>query len=257
MAGPAIECRALTKRFGQLTAVDGLDLTIARGEFYGLLGPNGAGKTTTLGLLCGLLRPSSGSLRLLGRDFDADAVWFKQRLGEVQEQPSLFSRLTSGEQLRFVARMHGYGCAETERRCRELAHLFRLEPAAGTPVADLSRGQRKKLALACALVHAPSLLFLDEPFEGLDALAAELVRQLLQGLCRRGATVVLTTHLLDLAQRLCSRVGIINGGKLVAQRQVEEAIEGGPSLREIYFQAVGEGERQLEIPSWLEPADDP
>ncbi len=253
MEGPAVETHELFKYFGQVAAVEGLELNIKRGAFYGLVGPNGAGKTTTLGMLTGVLRPSAGKIRLLGRDFDADSPWFKQRTGVVEEQPALFSRLRGREQLRFVARMQGLSEEEGGRRGGELFRLLRLEGAAETRVADYSRGMRKKLALACSLVHAPLLLFLDEPFEGLDAVSAEVVRGLLSGFCLRGATVVLTTHVLDLAERLCSMVGIVHCGRLVHEQAAGCKEDGAPSLREIFFRTVGESEPRVELPAWLEP----
>ena len=241
----------MRKYFGKLAAVDGVNLRIERGLFYGLVGPNGAGKSTTLGLLTGVLRPSAGRIRLLGRDFDPDRPWFKQRLGVVDEQPALFGRLRVAEQLELVARLQGLEKGSARERSRQLLALLRLEDAADRLVVDLSRGMAKKLALACALVHAPLLYFLDEPFEGLDAWSSELVSGLLAALCARGATVVLTTHILDTAERLCGKVGIINRGRLVAEHPLSER-QGGAGLRELYFRAVGESRPQLELPNWLE-----
>ena len=255
MSEPAVEAFDLCKYFGRVRAVEDLQLRIERGEFYGLLGPNGAGKSTTLALLTGVLRPSAGRIRLLGRDFDADAPWFKQRMGVVEEQPALFSRLRGHEQLLFVARMYGLREAEAKRRSGELLGLLGLAEAAHTLVADMSRGMRKKLALACALVHAPALLVLDEPFEGLDAFSAETARGLLSGMCARGATVLLTTHILEIAERLCSRVGIICRGRLVSEQPAAGSGDKARSLREIFFRTVGEPEPRVELPAWLEPTD--
>lgn len=238
------------RRFGDLVAVDGLDLKIARGQFYGLLGRNGAGKSTTVAMLTGLLRPTAGTIRLLGCELDSDPA-IKGRIGVVTEEPSLFTRLRGGEQLRFSAQMYGLSPAEAASRADELLALLELDSAAKALVADYSRGMRKKLALACALIHGPELLFLDEPFEGVDAISARTIQHVLSALTERGgATVLLTTHILDVAQRLCARVGIIDGGKLRHETSVAELEQQGLTLGELFAQTVGRGELP-PLPDWL------
>ena len=251
MTETAISIRQAVKRFGSSVAVDGLDLEIARGEFFGLLGPNGAGKSTTVGMLTGTLRPTAGRIELLQKKLDPDDPWFKARMGVVAEEAALFSRLRGREQLVFSGMMHGLGSAEAARRALALLKLVNLERDADTLVADYSRGMRKKLAIACALIHAPELLFFDEPFEGVDAMSAETIRRVMAGLCQRGATVLLTTHILEVAEKLVSRVGIIDHGKLVYQADMQKLKSDGQSLGDVFNQVVGlEGAAQ-ELPDWL------
>ncbi|NMB74364.1 MAG: ABC transporter ATP-binding protein [Myxococcales bacterium] len=246
----AVETRGLCKRYGELRALDGLDLRIATGSFYGLLGPNGAGKSTTLGLLTGLLRPSQGEIRLYGRALDPDDPAFKLLMGVVPEDPPLFERLTGFEQLLFTGRMFGLGREVAGARAADLLRLLRLEGAAGALTVDYSRGMRKKLSIGCALIHAPRLLFLDEPFENVDAISADTIRRLLLALTGSGATVLLTTHILEVAQKVCRRVGIIHRGKLVQEIDIADLTHSGRELDVAFRAAVGE-ERAEEIPAWL------
>jgi ABC-2 type transport system ATP-binding protein len=238
-AGHAIRARGVTKRFGDTLAVNDLDLEVPRGMFYGLLGPNGAGKTTSIGMLTGTLRPTAGRIELFGRFLDSDDPWFKERMGVVAEEPALFSRLKGREQLVFTARMFGLGPEESAKRSRELLSLLKLSGDADTLIADYSRGMRKKLAIGCALIHAPTLLFFDEPFEGVDALSAETIRGVLSGLCGRGATVLLTTHILEVAEKICQRVGIINRGKLAFEADMQDLQREGQHLSEVFRRVVG------------------
>ena len=247
----AISTSNLGKNFGRRRAVQQLGLRVAAGTFYGLVGPNGAGKTTTIGMLTGVLRPSSGQVHLLGRPLDPDDPWFKRQTGVVAEQPALFSRLRGQEQLMLSARLFGLPADEAARRTRQLLQLGGLEADARTLVADYSRGMRKKLAMACALVHAPRLLFLDEPFEGVDALSSQTLRRVLGALCGRGATVLLTTHILEVAEKLCQRVGIIAAGRLVAEHDMAELRARGSSLQQEFVRAVGAEPDDLELPAWL------
>jgi ABC-2 type transport system ATP-binding protein len=250
----AIEVRGLEKRFGDKAAVDGLSLRVPRGVFYGLLGPNGAGKSTSVGMLTGTLRPSAGEIRLLGRRFDPDEPWFKARMGVVTEEPALFERLRGREQLVFVGRMYGLGVAESGRRAGELLELFDLARHERTLVADYSRGMKKKLAIACALIHAPELLFFDEPFEGVDAVSSETIRRVLAGLLGRGATVLLTTHILEVAGRICQRIGILHRGRLAHEADAEELRARGEDLGELFRRVVG-AEAPAALPAWLLEGD--
>jgi len=243
---PALETRGLTRDFGDFRAVDGIDLLVPRRSLYGFLGPNGAGKSTTIKCLTGLLRPTAGRVRILGLDPARDPVAVKRRLGVIPEELALFDRLTGAENLVFVGRVHGLGRATVEARVGELLELFGLADAAGTLVADYSHGMRKKLSLAVALLPSPRLLFLDEPFEGIDAVASRLIRGLLQDFVARGGTIFLTSHVLEIVERLASHVGIIHQGKLVAQGPIEDlrlAGEGedghAQSLEEVFFGMVG------------------
>jgi ABC-2 type transport system ATP-binding protein len=251
----AIELSGLHKRFDSTVAVDQLDLRVPSGCFYGLLGPNGAGKSTTIAMLTGLLRPGGGRIRLLGRDYDADDPWFKARTGLVGQRSTLFSRLTGLEQLELSARLYGLTRSEARHRSVTLLELFSLASAAKRPIAEYSRGMRRKLAIACALIHAPALLFLDEPFEGVDALSAQTIFAILAELVGQGATVLLTTHILEVAERLCQRVGILHRGQLA--REVEVAALTKQTLRELFIEIVGAETGQKPLPDWLtRPADD-
>jgi ABC-2 type transport system ATP-binding protein len=251
MSQDAIKVLGAIKRFGSTTAVNGLDLEIARGTFYGLLGPNGAGKSTTVGMLTGTLRPTAGRIELLGKKLDPDDPWFKARMGVVAEEAALFSRLRGHEQLVFSGMMYGLAREEAARRALALLGLVNLERDADTLIADYSRGMRKKLAIACALIHSPGLLFFDEPFEGVDAMSAETIRRVLSGLCERGATVLLTTHILEVAEKLVTQVGIIDHGKLVYQADMLQLKSDGESLSNVFNRVVGYEGDTRELPDWL------
>lgn len=220
----AVEARGLIKQFGAFRAVDGLDMTIPRGSFYAFLGPNGAGKSTTISLLTGIASPDGGSLRLLGVDAVKEPLAIKSRIGVVPEELSLFERLTGRQYLTFCGRMHGLDGAEAQRRAEELLSLTELASKSGALVAEYSKGMRRRLAIAAALVHAPELVFLDEPFEGIDVIAAGVIRELLAELSRRGVTLLLTTHVLEIAERLATHAGIIRAGQLVDEGPVPELV---------------------------------
>ena len=227
----AIKTEKLTRRFGALTAVDEMDLQVVAGQFFGFLGPNGAGKSTTIKMLTGLLAPTSGRMELLGVDFAAHPVEVKRQIGVVPEGMGLFERLTGVEYLRFVGRMYGLDRGTTEKRAQELLEFMQLADREKTMVADYSHGMQKKLALAAAVIHGPRILFLDEPFEGVDALAAGALKALLGRMTERGVTIFLTTHVLEIVERLCSHVAIIHKGKLVAQGSLEELRAGVPGRK--------------------------
>jgi ABC-2 type transport system ATP-binding protein len=261
MTDAAIVTNKLTRRFGNLTAVDGVDLTVAAGQFFGFLGPNGAGKSTTIKMLTGLLAPSSGRAQLLGLDFAAHPVEVKRQIGVVPEGMGLFERLTGAEYLQFVGRMYGLDRATTQRRSEELLDFMQLSDRPKTLIADYSHGMQKKLALAAAVIHGPRILFLDEPFEGVDALAAGALKALLGRMTERGVTIFLTSHVLEIVERLCSHVAIIHKGRLVAQGSLDERRAGivgeegsKTTLEQIFLSIVGQdgGQRpQLEELSWL------
>jgi ABC-2 type transport system ATP-binding protein len=220
------------------------------GLFYGLLGPNGAGKSTTVSLLTGTRRASEGEILLEGRPLDPDDPAFKQRIGVVPEEPPLFERLRGAEMLVFTARMFGLDRDQAVSRAEELLALLGLTAQGQGLVADYSRGMKKKLAIACALIHAPRLLFFDEPFEGVDALSSDTIRRVLTGLTARGATVLLTTHILEVAERICDRVGIIHHGKLVREVDADEL--GAPgSLADLFREVVGGDQSAPDLPEWL------
>ena len=257
----AIQTQKLTRRFGSLVAVDNVDLQVTAGQFFGFLGPNGAGKSTTIKILTGLLAPTSGSMQVLGVDFAANPVEVKRQIGVVPEGMGLFERLTGAEYLNFVGRMYGLDRATTKRRSEELLEFMQLADRPKTMIADYSHGMQKKLALAAAEIHGPRILFLDEPFEGVDALAAGALKSLLARMTERGTTIFLTSHVLEIVERLCSHMAIIHKGRLVAQGSLEELRAGisGESgskttLEQIFLSIVGHdgAERpRLEELSWL------
>src|ERR1700688_3884339 len=264
MTDAAIVTEKLTRRFGNLTAVDGVDLTVAAGQFFGFLGPNGAGKSTTITSLTGLLAPSSGRAQLLGLDFARHPIEVKRQIGVVPEGMGLFERLTGAEYLRFVGKMYGLDKATTDKRPAELLAFMQLADREKTMIADYSHGMQKKLALAAAVIHGPRILFLDEPFEGVDALAAGALKSLLGRMTGRGVTIFLTSHVLEIVERLCTHVAIINKGRLVAQGSLEELRAGIPgdeggkvTLEQIFLSIVGQhgGQRAVEPQadelSWL------
>jgi len=248
----AIETHGLTRRFGAQLAVDAIDLRVPRGSFYGFLGENGAGKSTTISMLTGLLAPSAGSMRVLGRVVDGDAAEVKRRIGVVPDGMLLFDRLTGREHLVFVARLFGLARVEAARRADELLEAMELAQEGRKLIADYSFGMKKKLGLGAALIHGPELLFLDEPFEGVDAVAKQSLTALLAGLVRRGRlTVFLTSHVLEVVERLCSHLGVIHRGRLVAQGTLVEVMGSAPTLSDAFVQLVGEGRGGARALSFL------
>jgi ABC-2 type transport system ATP-binding protein len=265
MGTPAIATRGLTRRFGEFTAVDQVSLTVAGGQFFGFLGPNGAGKSTTIRMLTGLLAPTSGQIEVLGLDFAAHPIEVKRQIGVVPEGLALFGRLTASEYLRFVGRMYGLDRDTVNQRTEELLEFMNLASEPKKLVTDFSHGMQKKLALAAAVIHGPKVLFLDEPFEGVDALAAGTLKAMLQRMTARGATIFLTSHVLEIVERLCSHVAIIHQGRLVANGSLAElragvALSGDATdekltLEETFRRVVGgvdgSGEEALQELSWL------
>ena len=226
LAAPAISTEHLTRRFGDLVAVQDVNLRVAPGQFFGFLGPNGAGKSTTIKMLTGLLAPTSGRMQMLGIDLTQDSVEVKRQIGVVPEGMALFGRLTGSEYLNFVGRMYGLDRATAAKRTAELLDFMQLVDQPKTLVTDYSHGMQKKLALAAAVIHGPKILFLDEPFEGVDAIASNTLKSMLQNMIARGATIFLTSHVLEIVERLCSHVAIIHRGQLVAQGSLEELRAG-------------------------------
>jgi len=260
----AIQTHGLTRRFGALTAVDDVTFKVAQGQFFGFLGPNGAGKSTTIKMLTGLLEPSAGAIEILGQPFTAAALDLKRQIGVVPEGMALLGRLTAPEYLRFVGRMYGLDRETTNRRTEELLEFMQLANESRKLVTDFSHGMQKKLALAAAVIHGPRVLFLDEPFEGVDAIAAGMLKTMLTGMINRGATIFLTTHVLEIVERLCSHVAIIAQGRLVANGSLEELRAGVAStlpgtegsqrltLEEIFLSVVGAtGQEPAQELSWL------
>ena len=265
MENPAIQTNGLTRLFGTLAAVEDVTLSVAPGQFFGFLGPNGAGKSTTIKMLTGLLEPSAGTIDILGQRFGPESRELKRQIGVVPEGMALLGRLTAPEYLHFVGRMYGLDAATTNQRTEELLEFMQLAGEGRKLVTDFSHGMQKKLAMAAAVIHGPKVLFLDEPFEGVDAIAAGMLKTMLTGMINRGATIFLTTHVLEIVERLCSHVAIISQGKLVANGSLEDLRAGVAStlpgveqeqrltLEEIFLAIVGAGgqQEQAQELTWL------
>ena len=249
----AVETSCLTRYFGDVHAVDGLDLRVEEGTFYGFLGPNGAGKSTTIKMLTGLLAPTSGTMRVLGADLAAPdaARTVKRRIGVVPEDLALFDNLTAREYLTFVGRMYRVPLATVRERCQELLAMMDLTQEEKKVTLEFSHGMKKKLALAAALLPDPDLLFLDEPFEGVDAVASRSLKDILLTFVRRGRTVFLTSHVLEIVEKLCTDVGIIDKGRLVHQAAMSDIRQAG-SLEERFLAIVDNGQPMHQKLSWLE-----
>ena len=252
--GPAIAMRGLGKRFGDLIAVRGIDLDVPRGSFFGLVGPNGAGKTTTLSMVTGLLRPDNGQAFVLGHDVWADPVAAKRLLGVLPDGLKLFDRLTGLQLITYAGLLRGMPRELATERASELIAALGLGEAQGKLVVDYSAGMTKKATLACALVHAPRVLVLDEPFEAVDPVSAATIRRILEDYVAAGGTVVLSSHVMDLVQRLCSHVAVIADGQVLAVGPIDE-VRGGHSLEERFVELVG-GSTEVEGLSWLRTSSD-
>ena len=239
-----IQLSALTKRYGSFTAVDALELTVPRGELFGFLGPNGAGKTTTLRMIAGIIRPSSGSVRVAGIDVVANPVAAKARLGYIPDRPFIYEKLTGSEFIRFVAGLYGQEGDAIERRGRELLALFDLEEWRDELVESYSHGMRHKLIISSAFVHRPKVIVVDEPMVGLDPKAAKILKELFREYTNRGNTIMMSTHTLEVAEAMCDRIGIIKGGKIRACGTMDElrSGEGGSesALEDIFLRLTGE-----------------
>lgn len=236
---PALELEQVTKRFGQLAAVDGVSFRLERGGFLGLVGRNGAGKSTTLKMATGLMAPTSGRVRVLGFDVQTHALEVKRRIGAMPEDMALLEMLTGPQYLRFVGRMHGLADAVIDARKDELFALLELDPQPRTLIADYSFGMKKKVALSAALLHGPQLVFLDEPFEGIDPVTRKVMKDLLLSLQQKGVTLVLTTHILEVVEALCPLIAIIDGGKLKGFGPLDELKKPGQGLEALFLELVG------------------
>lgn len=257
---PAILTEGLTRRFGDFTAVQDVNLSVAPGQFYGFLGPNGAGKSTTIKMLTGLMAPSSGRMHILGLDLATHLTDVKRQIGVVPEGMALFGRLTGSEYLNFAGRMYGLDRHITAQRAAELLDFMELSQHPTTLITDYSHGMQKKLAMAAAVIHGPKVLFLDEPFEGVDAVASGTLKAMLQRMIARGVTIFLTSHVLEIVERLCTHVGIINNGRLVAQGALDDLRSGVTAgnqtaekmtLEEFFLQTVGGTRTAAQELSWL------
>jgi ABC-2 type transport system ATP-binding protein len=253
----AIVARDLLQVFGQKTAVNRLNLAVRRGEFFGFLGPNGAGKSTTIKMFTGLLRPTSGQAFVGGVNIWQDSLRARTLMGVLPEYLNLYERLTGREFLRFAGHMYGLSKADVQRRSEELLHVLTLSNDADKLVIDYSVGMRKKIALAAALIHRPQVLFLDEPFEGVDPVSSRIIRDILNDLTRHGTTIFFSSHIMEVVERLCTRVGIINQGVLVAEGTLDELRsrargEGrDATLEDIFLNVIGVQGETHNL-SWLE-----
>ncbi|WP_373368105.1 ABC transporter ATP-binding protein [Kineococcus rubinsiae] len=248
---PALSLRGLTKRFGATTAVDHLDLDVPAGSFYGVVGPNGAGKTTTLSMATGLLRPDTGRAVVLGEDLWQDPVRAKRRLGVLPDGVRLFDRLSGLELVRYTGLLRGLPRDVVESRAVELLDALGLAAAGPTLVVDYSAGMTKKIALACALVHAPRLLVLDEPFEAVDPVSGATIREILTAYVAGGGTVVLSSHVMDLVERLCDHVAVISAGRVLAAGPLD-AVRAGVRLEERFVALVGGHKDLTGSLAWLQ-----
>ncbi len=246
---PALQLAGLVKQFGEKVAVAGIDLEVPQGSFFGLVGPNGAGKTTTLSMATGLLRPDAGAAWVHGVDVWQRPVEAKRMIGNLADGVRLFDRLTGEQLITYTAMMFGLPRPEIAPRVSDLLELMDLSEAAGTIVADYSAGMTKKVALACALVHAPRLLVLDEPFESVDPVSAANIEDVLRSYTRSGGTVIVSSHSMDLVQRMCDHVAIIAAGRVLAAGSVDD-VRGAQTLQDRFVELVG-GRHTSEGPQWL------
>ncbi len=249
----AIETFDLSKLYGDFQAVDNVCIAVERGSLYGFLGPNGAGKSTTIKMLTGILTPSSGDARLLGKSpwLQKEGLDIKRRTGVVPEDLALFDNLRAREYLAFVGSMHLMDKATIESRSEELLNILKLEGVEKKLCVEYSHGMKKKLALAAALLPNPELLFLDEPFEGIDAVTATVIRDILLEYVAKGSTVFVTSHVLEIVERICTHVGIISGGKLVEQTSLAE-LQQGVSLEQRFLELVGTQDDLTQNLDWLD-----
>jgi ABC-2 type transport system ATP-binding protein len=248
----SVEAEGLFKRFGELIAVDRINLSVGEGEFYGFLGPNGAGKSTTIKMLCGLLKPDHGQIRVAGYDLETEPLKVKASIGVLPEDTNLYERLTGEEFLIFAGRMYGLPLGEARRRTADLLDLMELNEAKGKLIVDYSMGMKKKTALASALIHRPRVLFLDEPFNGIDPISVRAIRNVMRHLTERGTTIFFSSHVMEVVEKLCTRVAVINHGRIVGEGTLEELREGSSaSLEDIFLKLVDAPREDEEILSWI------
>jgi len=246
----AIETFKLTKNFGNLTAVNKLNLKVKSGEIFGFLGPNGAGKTTTIKLMTGLLKPTSGTVKIIGKDIQEDPIGAKKNIGLIPDEPQIYEKLTGIEFLRFMGNLFGMDRKEIETKIKELLKLFDLTGRGEGLIQSYSHGMKQKMAIAGALIHSPRVLFFDEPTVGLDPKSAKIIKDILKFRAKSGDCVFMSTHILEIAERICDRVGIINNGELVAVGDMDElrkiSKEEKGNLEEIFLQLTG-GDEDTDI----------
>jgi ABC-2 type transport system ATP-binding protein len=251
---PAIEIENLQKSYNGVAAVDGLSITVPQGCFFGFLGPNGAGKTTTIKMLMGLAQPDAGTISVLGLPLPAKSLEIRKEIGLAPDDSLLFDYLNGAEYLEFVGRLYGLARPLAKERGNELLELFQLDENQRKLIGAYSKGMRKRIAMAAALIHRPKLFLMDEPFEGVDAVGARLMKDILLEQVRHGATIFLTSHVLEVVERLCDQVAIINRGKIVVQGSMDDLrrqSDGGAStLEEIFVNTVG-GDRYTDKLDWL------
>jgi ABC-2 type transport system ATP-binding protein len=250
MGQPAIAVHALRKSFGTKEAVAGIDLEIAAGSFAGLVGPNGAGKTTSLSMMTGLLRPDAGQVVINGLDVWADPVAAKAIIGVVPSEARLFERLSGEELLEYAGRLHGLPAGEARSRAEQLLNVLDLAEDAKRLVADYSTGMRRKASLGCALIHNPTVLFLDEPLEGVDPVSGDVIRRLLTRFVRSGSTVLFSSHVMELVEQVCDHVSIIDKGHIVMSGTIDQ-VRGGKTLQQAFIDLVGASAADEEVLSWL------
>ena len=250
MSEPTITVRGLRKSFGAKEAVAGIDLEITSGSLAGLVGPNGAGKTTSLSMMTGLLRPDAGQVLVNGLDVWADPPAAKAIIGVVPAEARLFERLSGEELLEYAGRLRGLPVGEVRSRAAQLLDVLDLTADARRLVADYSTGMRKKAALGCALIHNPSVLFLDEPLEGVDPISADVIRRLLTRFVGSGSTVLFSSHVMELVEQVCDHVSIIDQGRIVVTGTTEQ-VRGGKTLQQAFIDLVGSRARGGEGLSWL------
>lgn len=249
--GYAVSVHNLWKSFGEQVAVAGIDLELPAGRFIGLVGPNGAGKTTTLSMVTGLLRPDDGTVLITGHDVWTDPVAVKSRIGVLPEGLRLFERLSGRELLAYTGRLRGLPGAEVDKRAAQLLDVLDLSAAQNKLVVDYSTGMRKKIGLAAALLHNPEVLFLDEPFEGVDPVSAQVIRGVLERYTRSGATVVFSSHVMELVESLCDWVAVMAAGRIVAQGPLADVRGDASSLQDAFLSLVGATERGGQDLDWL------
>ena len=255
MSGDALVVEGLTKVFRGQTAVDHLSFRVARGRFFGFLGPNGAGKSTTIKMLTGLLRPTAGDAVVEGVRLSQDLLGVKRVIGILPEELPLYERLTGEEYLQFAGRMYGLPRAETGRRAVELLEFLTLADDRGKLIADYSQGMKKKLALAAALIHNPRVLFLDEPLNGIDPVSGRVVTDLLRRMTAKGVTLFFTTHVLDVVERLCDEVAVIDRGRIVAQGTIDDIrtqreVGQDASLEDVFLKLISADVRREDL-TWI------
>jgi ABC-2 type transport system ATP-binding protein len=249
MSSAAILVRDLKKSYGSVAAVNGVDLEVPRSSFFGFLGPNGAGKSTTIRILTGLIPADSGSIEILGLRLPEDEIEIKKRIGLVPDESLLFDRLTGAEFLEFVGRMYALDRTTAVERAKGLLDLLELANDRKI-IAEYSKGMRKRVAMAAALIHHPDLFLMDEPFEGVDAVGARLMKDILLDQVQHGATIFLTSHVLEVVERLCDRVAIIHSGKIVTEGALKDLRGGSETLEDVFVRVVG-AEREFERLDWL------